>query len=248
MMNGAAALNDPRVVVVAVEDENALPAPDGEADVFPPTRTVVVMEIDEPTTQSVVGAARAIYDGIRLHGGLSSGSGSEQVGMTPMNRLLMFDPSSGEFFQIAENLYDQGNYLYSVVAAQTAFELYMEGVFEYVLHLRSTVEIGKAIGDLIRSYNLNDRKTRRLWESFTGHRVTKDALVWEAYQDHLERRHKLVHRGEFVVTKDKAAASLKAVDALATQIAAVVIRLMPQHRAQDMVSISDSASVSSADL
>jgi hypothetical protein len=143
--------------------------------------------------------------------------------------LLMFDPKSGDFFQIAERLYDEGNYLYTVVAAQTAFELYMEGVFEYVLHLRSTVAIGAAVGEMIRSYNLDDKRVRSLWQGFTGHKLTEDEKAWDAYKAHLARRHGLVHRGERV-TKEEAAASLTAVNELALQIAAVVIRLMPQFR------------------
>jgi hypothetical protein len=221
---GADSLGDQRVTSVAEEEE-----PRPSSGEFVGTRTVVSMELDGPTTQSVVNEARAIYERIREHAGLPPGSGHEPVAMSPMNRLLMFDPRSGDFFQIAEGLYDQGNYLYTVVAAQTAFELYMEGVFEYVLHLRSTVAIGAAIGDMIRSYNLDDRRVRDLWEGFTGHKVTAEEKTWEAYKAHLERRHGLVHRGERVA-KEEAAASLTAVNELAVQIAAVVMKLMPQFR------------------
>jgi hypothetical protein len=224
LMAGAEALGDDRVTLVAKEDE-AQP-PSGE---FVGTRTVVSMDLDEATTQSVVKEAHAIYERIRRQAGLPPGTGHEQVAMSPVNRLLMFDPTSGDFFQIAERLYDEGNYLYTVVAAQTAFELYMEGVFEYVLHLRSTVEIGAAIGEMIRSYNLDDKRVRRLWEGFTGHKLTEDEKSWNAYKAHLERRHGLVHRGERV-TKGEAAASLIAVNDLAVQIAAVVMKLMPQFR------------------
>ena len=58
----------------------------------------------------------------------------------------------------------------------------MEGVFDYVLHLRSTVEIGQAIGEMIRSYNLDDTRVRKLWEGFTGHRLTEDDKAWNAYK------------------------------------------------------------------
>ena len=228
LMTGADVLGDERVTLVA-QEEQALP-PSGE---FFPTRTVVSMDLDGPTTQSVVKDAHAIYESIRRSAGLPRGTGHEQVAMSPMNRLLMFDPKSGDFFQIAERLYDEGNYLYTVVAAQTAFELYMEGVFEYILHLRSTAEIGSAIGELIRNYNLDDKRVRSLWEGFTGHKLTEDEEAWKAYKAHLARRHGLVHRGERVA-KDEAAASLTAVNALAVQIAAVVIELMPQFRGEDV--------------
>ena len=185
------------------------------------------MDLDEVTLQTVVKTARDIYERIREQAGLPPGTGTEQVAMAPVNRLLMFDPKSGDFFQIAERLYDEGNYLYTVVAAQTAFELYMEGVFDYVLHLRSTVKIGAAIGEMIRNYNLDDGRVRKLWEGFTGHSFTTDGKTWQAYKAHLDRRHGLVHRGERV-TKEEAEASLKAVNDLAVQIAAVVIRLMPK--------------------
>jgi hypothetical protein len=224
LMTGADALGDERVTLVAKEDQ-----PRPSSGEFVGTRTVVSMDLDGPTTQSIVKEAHAIYERIRRHAALPPGTGHEQVAMSPMNRLLMFDPKSGDFFQIAERLYDEANYLYTVVAAQTAFELYMEGVFEHVLHLRSTVDIGAAIGEMIRSYNLDDKRIRSLWEGFTGHKLTEDDKAWNAYKAHLARRHGLVHRGERV-TKEEAAASLIAVNELAVQIAAVVIKLMPQFR------------------
>lgn len=222
LVEGAKALGDERVGFVGEEPTPTLPDRKSVG-----TRTVVSMDLDEVTTQTVVKTAHDIYKRIREKAGLRPGTGSEQVSMTPANRLLMFDPKSGDFFQIAERLYDEGNHLYTVVAAQTAFELYMEGVFEYVLHLRSTVEIGAAIGEMIRNYNLDDGRVRKLWEGFTGHSFTADEKTWKAYKAHLDRQHGLVHRGERV-TKDEAEASLKAVNDLAVQIAAVVIRLMPK--------------------
>lgn len=224
LTRGAEGLGDKRVTLVAQEDQPRPPS--GK---FVGTRTVISMDLDEPTTQSVVNEAHAIYERIRRHAGLPPGTGHEPVAMSPLNRLLMFDPKSGDFFQIAERLYDEDNYLYAVVAAQTAFELYMEGVFEYVLHLRSTVQIGAAIGEMIRSYNLDDRRVRSLWEGFTGHKLTEDKKTWNAYKAHLARRHGLVHRGERV-TREEAAASLVAVNELAIQIASVVMNLMPQFR------------------
>ncbi len=193
---------------------------------FVGARTHVSMELDEVTTQAVVKEAHAIYEQIRECAVLPPGTGGELVQMTPINRLLMFDTKSSDFFQIAERLYDEGNYLYCVVAAQTAFELHMEGVFAYILHLRGTVEISAAVGDLIRNYNLDDARVRQVWEAFTGHKVTENAKAWRAYKAHLKRRHELVHRGERV-GREEASASLRAVNDLATQISAVVLRLMP---------------------
>lgn len=221
LTRGADALGDERVILVAHED-----TPRAASDEHYGTRTVVSMELDEVTTHAVSKEAHAIYERIRHCSGLPAGTGAEPVAMTPMNRLLMFDPKSSEFFRIAENLYDNGDYLYAVVAAQTAFELHMEGVFEYILHLRGTVQISAAVGDLIRSYNLDDPKVRKVWEAFTGHKLTEDAKTWTVYKAHLERRHGLVHRGERV-SKEEATASLRAVNELATQISAVVLRLMP---------------------
>lgn len=222
LMKGAEALGDERVTLVDEEPTPTLPLRPATG-----ARTVVSMELDEVTTQAVVKEARAIYTRIREKAGLPPSLGSEPLTMTPMNRLLIFDPKSGDFFQIAERLYDEGNYLYTVVAAQTAFEMYMEGVFEYVLKLRSTAEIGETIGEMIRGYNLMDSRIRKLWKGFTGHSLTEDRSTWDAYKAHLHRRHGLVHRGERV-SKEEAEASLKAVNDLAVQIAAVVIRLMPR--------------------
>jgi hypothetical protein len=68
-MKGANALGDERVTLVAVEEQPRTPS--GE---FVGTRTVVSMELDEPTTQSVVTEAHAIYERIRELAGLPSGS------------------------------------------------------------------------------------------------------------------------------------------------------------------------------
>lgn len=222
LSRAASELGDERVVLVADEEERQPPSEE-----FVGTGTVIAMDIEEVTTKTVVVTAKAIYERIHKHAGLPPGTGNEPVTMVPTSRLLMFDPKSGEFFQIAERLYDEENYLYTIVAAQTAFELYMEGMFDYVLHLRTTVDIGEAIGEMIRDYNLDNQRVRRLWRGFTGHSLTDNEKVWRAYKAHLERRHGLVHRGERV-TQAEAAESLKAVNDLATQIADVVIRLMPR--------------------
>jgi hypothetical protein len=222
---GREALGDDRVVMISLEDE-----PRNASNEFIGMRTVVHMQLDEPTKMQIAREARVIYDGLRLHAGLHPGTGHEMVGMSPMNRLMHLDPKSIMFFGIAERLFDEGNYIYSVVAVQTAFELYMEGVFEYVLQLRSTAEMSGAVSELIRNYNLDDRRIRAVWESLTGHRITASEQVWKFYKDHLERRHDLVYRGERV-TRDEAAASLSAVNELATQIAIVVRRLQPQFSA-----------------
>lgn len=214
-------MKDERVFMISFEDELA-PA----LDEFVEKRSVVHMQLDEPTRKQAVIQARTIYDGLRLHAGLLPSTGKEMVGLSPMNPLMHLDPRSISFFGIAEQLFDDGNYLYAIVAVQTGFELYVEGVFDYILHLRSTAEMGGAVRELIRNYNLDDRRIRAVWESLTRHRITASDSIWKAYKDHLERRHNLVHRGE-LTTKDEAAASLNAVNALASEIAVVVRRLTP---------------------
>jgi hypothetical protein len=124
-------------------------------------------------------------------------------------------------------MYDEGNFPFAVIAIQTAFELFMEGAFDYVLQLRSTVEIGDAVAQLIRRYNMSDDRVRSLWTSLTGHKITEPAATWKAYRDHLDRRNGLVHRGEGVTGHD-AKASLDAVNDLAAEIAAVLRALMPK--------------------
>jgi hypothetical protein len=93
LMKGAHALGDECVTFVAGEEQPRPPS--GE---FVGVRTVVAMELDEPTTQTVVEEAHAIYERIRKSAGLPPGTGQEPVAMSPMNRLLMFDPRSGDFF------------------------------------------------------------------------------------------------------------------------------------------------------
>jgi hypothetical protein len=62
--------------------------------------------------------------------------------------------------------------------------------------------------------SLMDRPTRDLWAELTGQKVSQAPdRAWPAYQEHIERRNKLVHAGERA-TAEQADASLKAVTRL----------------------------------
>ena len=217
------ALGDSRVTMIAKKEELAV----GSAEIMTANATVH-MEIDAPTAGSGAKQAREIYVALRQGAGLEPPTGFEPVAVVRKNPLLFLHPRSSTFFGAAERLFNEGFGFAAVVAIQTAFELFMEGAFDYALQLRSTPEVGSAVARLIRHYNMNDKRVRALWKSLTGHSITEPAKTWEAYAAHLDRRDALVHQGEGLSLND-AADSLNAVNELADRVAAVLRGLQPQN-------------------
>jgi hypothetical protein len=189
-------------------------------------RGTLQLELDGPTKQEVARAAQAAYRDLRDSAQLAP-DGDVPITLIPVNALLHLDLKSSTFFQTAERLFDDSSYLYSVVAVQTAFELYIEGVFEYLLSLRTPREIGSAVQEFLnRKHSLSDQRVVALLEALTGESiVTSDE--WRAYRQHLKRRNKLVHDGE-QIGREEAAASLTAVRDIAGEISSRVRKIQPQ--------------------
>lgn len=213
---GAAAgeLGDARVSAVIVVSDDV-------------DETLVRVVVEEPTQARALQEARTIYQSLRCKAGLDSATGQEVATTARMNPLIHFKPKSNQFFQVADQMFSEENYLYTVVAVQTAFELYMEGAFDFALQLRTSGDIGDAVAKLLRGkYHLRDERVRDLWDSLTGHKV-KASPSWQGYNEHVVRRNRLVHGGESV-GRNEASASLSAVQDLASEVSTIVRQLMPR--------------------
>ena len=137
-----------------------------------------------------------------------------------MTLLTLFsgEPRHFALLRTARDLLDRGDYQFTVVAAQTACEVYVEVALSELLRRRPEFgPLGEVIPDLLTSYSLMDGRGRRVFAALTGHRVS-DADFWPNYRLHVERRNRVVHRGD-PVTRDEAFGSLGAVESLFAYVA-----------------------------
>jgi HEPN domain-containing protein len=118
------------------------------------------------------------------------------------------DPRHFELLKIASELRERGQREFAVIAAQMACELYAEVALTELLKARHIGELEEVIPDLLGGYNLMDRRGQRLFHALTG-RSIQQADFWTNYKRHVERRNRVVHKGE-EPTDDEAAASIAA--------------------------------------
>lgn len=193
--------------------------------------TIIELAVDGPTTKEAVGVTRAPYAQLRTCSDLETVNDIGPIALTPINPLLHLDFKSSTFFRIAEQLFDEKQHMYTVVAVQTAFELYMEGVFEYLLSLRTPREVGTAVEKFLQQrYSLAREEVRELLEALMDEPLTQSD-EWRQYKAHVKRRNDLVHRGERL-SADEARASLIAVHGLAGKISWRVRTIMPKPSEQ----------------
>jgi hypothetical protein len=100
----------------------------------------------------------------------------------------------------------------AVIVAQTACEVLIREVLRTLVQPHLTDDVFPWALERIGQYTLNDRQTRDLWSRVAGSAIQKQDF-WPAYQLHLDRRNRVLHRGE-AVGAEEAAASLAAAEAL----------------------------------
>jgi hypothetical protein len=95
-------------------------------------------------------------------------------------------------------LYGQGRYEFAVIGLQTALEVYLELTVVGLVKWREVGSLGDAIVDkLVRNYRFDDGRFQALWYGLTGDdgRKLKTEDWWDAYTNHVDLRHRVVHRG-----------------------------------------------------
>lgn len=188
---------------------------------------IVEIVVDGPTDAELHRSALATYAQLRERAGLEPVDDPGPIAYFPINALLHLDPKSSRFFGFAQQLFDDGQFLYAIVAVQTAFELYLEGVYEYLLHLRTPREVGTVVQKfLTQKYSLSREEVRELLEALLGERLA-DSSEWHEYKQHVKRRNGIVHRGEGL-GRDEAHSSLTAVQELAGVISKRVRTIMSE--------------------
>jgi hypothetical protein len=82
---------------------------------------------------------------------------------------------------------------YAVVAAQTAFEVYVEGLFRDLCRTRMSLAVADAVQP--RSFALRDASSQRLFAAVIGEPVQAAGPLWTRYGEHAKRRNGIVHAG-----------------------------------------------------
>ena len=182
-----------------------------------PVRAKVPVEVEAPTTTSAREEALRIYEDLRARAGLPAAQEGLVAAINPLNPLVTFNMKQTRFFVQAERMYDEGHYDFTVVAAQTACELLVEGAIQFAVSRHATEPLAQVIPDLLTSYSMLDRRGPKVWEAVTGRSIREPKSVWDGYRAHVERRNALVHKGARV-TRDEAAESLTATRDFARQV------------------------------
>jgi HEPN domain-containing protein len=121
----------------------------------------------------------------------------------------------------AVGLVRDGEHDLAVVVAQTACEVLIREVLTTLVEVRvDDRELQPWLLERVRYFSLNDDQTRDLWSRLAGSRIQEQAF-WPEYKAHVDRRHRVVHRGD-TVTPEDADASLRAAGSLLAYVEAAL--------------------------
>lgn len=182
-----------------------------------PVAAKVQIEVEAPTVASAGDEAQRVYADLRSRAGLPAAQKGLPAMINPLNPLVTFNMAQTRFFVQAERMYDEGHYDFTVVAAQTACELLVEGAIQFAVSRHATERLAQVIPDLLTSYTMLDQRGPKVWEAVTGRSIREPKAVWDGYRTHVERRNALIHKGARV-TRDEAAESLSATRDFAWQV------------------------------
>jgi hypothetical protein len=205
-LEAVTAEGDDRVVGIVRGDASGVPVP-----------AKVSIEIEAPTTTAADKDARHIYDGLRAGAGLAGAEDGLPAMINPLNPLVTFNMDQTRFFMQAERMYDERHYDFTVVAAQTACELLIEGAIQFAVSRHASEPLAQVIPDLLSRYSMLDRRGQKVWKAVTGRSIREPKSVWDSYCAHVGRRNALVHKGARV-TEEEAAASLAATRDFAREV------------------------------
>ena len=95
----------------------------------------------------------------------------------------------------AESLKDQGHHEAAIVTAQTACEVCVEVFLEAGFRDKGIADLADPIGRLLPNYNVGNERVRRIYVAVCDDQIHQEPF-WSSYQKHVERRNRVVHRGE----------------------------------------------------
>lgn len=116
-------------------------------------------------------------------------------------------PYHEELLNAARHLIDEGReekYQFAVVMAQAACEVLTEQVMAALIERLEPESLRVWVGNTVRHRDdFDDDRVRNLYTALTGDPIKMGEGLWQQYKKHVERRHRVVHRGERV-SKDEA--------------------------------------------
>lgn len=179
---------------------------------------VLSLDVDAESLGGAINAAGSAWDSLRAAGGLKPAPLILQFVVGPLDRPAVFHQT---LMIRARGLLASDQPAYAVVAAQTAFEVYIGGLLGDLTRGKMSPELAEAIQPRLRS--LRDKASSQLFAAVVGRKVTEAGPLWQAYETHVQRRNGVVHDGADI-DEDAAASSLSAVSQLIEWIDATVIR------------------------
>jgi hypothetical protein len=126
------------------------------------------------------------------------------------------DPLWGARFEVlleaAKRLRDDGHPEAAIVTAQTACEVCTERVMTETFLRRRIDYLSDPLGRLLPNYNIGNDRVRKIYEAVTNDSIAAaDNARWQRFQQHVKKRHGVVHRGQ-EATQSDAGASITVVE------------------------------------
>lgn len=120
---------------------------------------------------------------------------------------------------------DEKKYQLAVVMAQAACEILTDQVITALIERVEPESLRAWIGERTTQRNhFANKRVRELYSALTGDEINPGEGLWQQYVTHVERRHKVVHRGD-AVSKDDATHSYETARQVIDYLRAVQERL-----------------------
>jgi hypothetical protein len=116
----------------------------------------------------------------------------------------------------AQRWLEEGEPSVAIIVLHTAVEVATSRAISITLRARGLGEIDDAIRHLVQSYDITNRRVRKLYEALTGDNVASEPF-WAALVQSANRRNAAVHKGERF-TQENAEEGLAAARALVSHL------------------------------
>lgn len=170
--------------------------------------TTLALTINADSLGGAINAALAEWTSLRSRGGLPREPSRLEFVVGPLESEILYHET---LLLRAATLLSDDHAAYAVVAAQTAFEVYVRGVFSDLLKHAVANHLVAAVQP--QSTALRDAAGARLFAALVGQKPTDAGEDWRLYDAHVQRRNRVVHHGA-VVDSASSQESISAVRAM----------------------------------
>lgn len=156
-------------------------------------QSVLALDVDAGSVGGAVNQATGIWNRLRSRAGLVPKPPWIGFVVGPMHAPAVYHE---QLLAKARGLSIAGHFEYAVVAAQTAFEIYMRNL----IHDVGASVMPAAVADVIkpRSAGLRDKQSQALFTALIGRPIAEAGELWTDYTKHALRRNGVVHDGASV--------------------------------------------------